>query len=170
MEISEKDMEFNLKPLQTNHPRGKIVPIGIVPIENKEKSSVHHERILSWRVASNLLLSFQYAADGIRYSFVTQRNFRIHTFMAIVAVVLGLSVSLSPLEMALIVLTSALVMVLELINTSLESVVDLTIGHSYHKLAKIAKDCAAGAVLTSALTAVAVAILIFLPALHHKFF
>ncbi|MEI6379599.1 MAG: diacylglycerol kinase family protein [Cyanobacteriota bacterium ELA615] len=160
-------MEFNLKPLQQSHSRGKIVPIGIVSVEKKDDPSV---RPLSWKVASNLLVSFQYAADGIRYAFTTQRNFRIHTVMATAAVFLGFACSLSSLEMALIVLTSALVMVLELINTALESVVDLTIGHSYHKLAKIAKDCAAGAVLISALTALFVAALIFLPAIYHKFF
>jgi len=43
---------------------------------------------------------------------------------------------------------------MELLNTVLESVVDLTVKQSYHELAKIAKDCAAGAVLVSSLAAV----------------
>jgi diacylglycerol kinase (ATP) len=56
-------------------------------------------------------------------------------------------------------------MVLELLNTALESVVDLTVGQSYHELAKIAKDCAAGAVLISAIAAVIVASCLLVPPL-----
>lgn len=56
-------------------------------------------------------------------------------------------------------------MALELINTALEAVVDLTVEQSYHELAKIAKDCAAGAVLIAALTAVLVGGCLLLPPL-----
>jgi diacylglycerol kinase (ATP) len=66
-------------------------------------------------------------------------------------------------------MTSAIVMVLELINTAIESVVDLTVKQSYHELAKIAKDCAAGAVLVSAIAAVLVAAFILLPPLAQRF-
>ena len=62
-------------------------------------------------------------------------------------------------------MTCAIVMVLELLNTAIESVVDLTVKQSYHELAKIAKDCAAGAVLISAIAAVLVAAFILLPPL-----
>jgi diacylglycerol kinase (ATP) len=63
-----------------------------------------------------------------------------------------------------------MVLVLELLNTALESVVDLTVKHSYHELAKIAKDCAAGAVLIAAIAAIAVAGLILLPRLFAVLF
>ena len=56
-----------------------------------------------------------------------------------------------------------MVMVLELLNTALEAVVDLTVGDHYHELAKIAKDCAAAAVLVSAGVAVLVAGFLLLP-------
>ena len=67
--------------------------------------------------------------------------------------------------MAIITLTCATVMVLELLNTAIEAVVDLTVKQTYHELAKIAKDCAAGAVLLSAIAALLVAVLILLPPL-----
>ena len=54
-------------------------------------------------------------------------------------------------------------MILELLNTALESVVDLTVKQTYHELAKIAKDCAAGAVLISAIASLFVASFILLP-------
>ncbi|MEM9539810.1 MAG: diacylglycerol kinase family protein [Cyanobacteria bacterium P01_E01_bin.42] len=122
-------------------------------------------RDLAWQVAANLFLSFKYAWAGVRYAFVTQRNFRIHVAIAIVAVSLGLFLGISTIEMAVIGLTCALVMVLELLNTAIESVVDLTVQKTYHELAKIAKDCAAGAVLISAIAAIFVAGLLLLPPL-----
>ncbi|NEO28110.1 MAG: diacylglycerol kinase family protein [Kamptonema sp. SIO4C4] len=123
-------------------------------------------RKLAWQIAPNLLVSFKYAWAGVRYAFETQRNFRIHTGIAVLAVSLGLFLQISAVEMAVIGLTCALVMVLELLNTALESVVDLTVQKAYHELAKIAKDCAAGAVLISALAAMFVASLILLPPLY----
>lgn len=122
-------------------------------------------RHLAWQVAPNLFLSFKYAWAGVRYAFTTQRNFRIHTLVSVLAVSLGIFLAISPMEMAVIVMTCAIVMVLELINTAIESVVDLTVKQTYHELAKIAKDCAAGAVLISAIAAVLVAAFILLPPL-----
>ena len=141
----------------------------ITPITTE--SSTENTRIirnLAWQVAPNLFLSFKYAWAGVCYAFVTQRNFRIHTFVGILAVSLGAFLKISGVEMAVITMTCAIVMVLELINTALESVVDLTVKQSYHELAKIAKDCAAGAVLVSAIAAVAVAAFILLPPLVQR--
>jgi diacylglycerol kinase (ATP) len=122
-------------------------------------------RHLAWQVAPNLFLSFKYAWAGVRYAFNTQRNFRIHTTIGILAVSLGLFLQIEPIEMSVIVMTCAVVMVLELLNTAIEAVVDLTVKQTYHELAKIAKDCAAGAVLISAIAAVFVAAFILLPPL-----
>lgn len=132
---------------------------------NLTEEPASSRRELSWRVASNLIVSFKYAWCGITYAFQTQRNFRVHIVIGTLAVSLGVFLHLQPVEMAVIVLTSGLVLVMELINTALESVVDLTVKQSYHDLAKIAKDCAAGAVLVSAMAAVMVAGALLLPPL-----
>ncbi|MFN5516339.1 MAG: diacylglycerol kinase [Cyanobacteriota bacterium] len=123
------------------------------------------QRRQAWQVAPDLLTSFRYAWAGVRYAFVTQRNFRIHTCVGSLAIVSGILLQVTGASLAILTLTSALVMILELLNTALESVVDLTVGQSYHELAKIAKDCAAGAVLLSALAAVIVGGCLLLPAL-----
>ena len=123
------------------------------------------KRELSWQVASNLFVSFKYAWSGIAYAFQTQRNFRVHVIVGTLAICLGVFLHLSPVEMAVIGLTIGLVLVMELLNTAIESVVDLTVKQAYHELAKIAKDCAAGAVLVSALAAVLVAGILLLPPL-----
>ncbi|MEL6438296.1 MAG: diacylglycerol kinase family protein [Cyanobacteria bacterium J06621_8] len=125
-------------------------------------------RSLAWQVAPNLFLSFKYAWAGVRYAFITQRNFRIHTSIGIIAFSLGVFLGIQATEMAVITMTCAIVMVLELINTAIESVVDLTVNQSYHELAKIAKDCAAGAVLISAIAAVIVAGFILVPPLLQR--
>lgn len=125
-------------------------------------------RDLAWQVAPNLFLSFKYAWAGVRYAFATQRNFRIHTLIGVLAVNLGFFLGIQAIEMAVIIMTCAMVMVLELLNTALEAVVDLTVKQTYHELAKIAKDCAAGAVLISAIAAVMVAAFILLPNLLER--
>ncbi|OUL28708.1 diacylglycerol kinase [Nostoc sp. T09] len=135
------------------------------PTSNRLPTLVTKERELSWQVATNLLISFKYAWAGISYSFQTQRNFRIHVAVCAVAIASSIVLHLSSVEIAVIGITSGLVLALELLNTALESLVDLTVKQTYHELAKIAKDCAAGAVLISALVAVLVAGMLILPPL-----
>lgn len=135
------------------------------PNKVSDKVVVKPNRELSWRVASSLWISFRYAWAGLTYAFRTQRNFRIHLVVGIAAIGLGAFLKLSAVEMAIIGLTIGAVLTMELLNTALESVVDLTVKQSYHELAKIAKDCAAGAVLVSALAAVLVAGSLLLPPL-----
>ena len=120
-------------------------------------------RSLSWRVAGNLLVSFKYAWQGVSYAFRSQRNFRIHAVVGTLAISLALGLRLSPMEVSIISLTCGAVMTMELVNTALESVVDLTVQQTYHELAKIAKDCAAAAVLLSALISLFVATCLLLP-------
>jgi diacylglycerol kinase (ATP) len=135
------------------------------PTSNRLPTLVTNERELSWQVASNLFISFKYAWAGISYSFQTQRNFRIHVSVCAFAIGLSVFLQLQAVEIAVIGITSGLVLALELLNTAIESLVDLTVKQTYHELAKIAKDCAAGAVLVSALVALLVAAILLLPPL-----
>ena len=123
------------------------------------------QRVKAWRVATSLGASFRYAAAGVNYSFNTQRNFRIHCVMGTLAISAGALLNLTGAEMAIICITSGLVLTLELLNTAIESVVDLTVGQSYNELAKIAKDCAAGAVLISAFASILVGFCLVAPKL-----
>jgi diacylglycerol kinase (ATP) len=122
-------------------------------------------RDLSWQVAPSLLVSFRFAWAGIQYAYQTQRNFRIHVFVGALAISLGTFLQLSGVEMAIVVVMIGVVLTMELLNTAIESVVDLTVKQSYHELAKIAKDCAAGAVMISALASIGVAGSLILPKL-----
>jgi diacylglycerol kinase (ATP) len=156
---------YNKTTTATNSPNNPYLSNNFIGRSQKIIDTDSHpiQREYAWQVASNLLVSFRYAWAGVRYAFSSQRNFRIHTLITIVAIGLGSFFRITGVEMAIVILTCALVMVLELINTALESVVDLTVGQSYHELAKIAKDCAAGAVLIASIAALLVAAFIFLP-------
>jgi diacylglycerol kinase (ATP) len=122
-------------------------------------------RLGAWTVASDLPTSFRYAAQGLVYGFRSQRNFRIHVVIGSLVFALGLWLQLPTAQLAVLVLTVAAVLVLELINTATEAVVDLAIGRQFHPLARIAKDCAAAAVLVAALASLLVAVLLLAPPL-----
>lgn len=108
------------------------------------------------------IASFRYAFAGLAYSFRTQRNFRIHIAIAILAALLGLVVGLSWVEWAVVVVLVVVVLSAEMVNTMVEALVDL-VTQEYHPLAKVAKDVAAGVVLLSAIGSVVVGALIYLP-------
>jgi diacylglycerol kinase len=114
-----------------------------------------------------LLKSFQHAFAGLWYALRTQRNARIHVSIAIAVTVLGLALDLGTHQWAVIALTVGFVFVSELFNTVIEIAIDL-VTEDYHPLAKQAKDVAAGAVLTSAVVAVVVGLLVLGPALLAK--
>ncbi len=109
-----------------------------------------------------LVSSFRFAFAGLWWTLKTQRNMRIHVAVGVAAFALGAVLRLSAVEFAVIALTAAVVMAAEMINTVVEAAVDLA-SPEYHPLAKIAKDVAAGAVLVTALGAVAVGLFIFVP-------
>lgn len=109
-----------------------------------------------------LLASFRYAVDGIWWTLRTQRNMRIHVVLGAAATALAVAVGLTASEFAILALTITVVLTLEMLNTVVEAAVDLA-SPSYHPLARIAKDVAAGAVLIAAIGAVATGAALFLP-------
>lgn len=109
-----------------------------------------------------LFKSITYAFSGIKEAFIEEPNLRIHVLVATITVLLGLSLKLSEIEWVVIVLTISFVIILELLNTSLEAVTDF-LSPKIHPKAKLAKDVAAGAVLLSAVSAIIIGVIIFLP-------
>lgn len=108
----------------------------------------------------SLLWSFNHAIEGIVYALRTQRNMRVHFLAAAVVLLVALVLDISRLEMVALLFAIGLVLTAELVNTSVEAVVDLVVDRP-DPLAKVAKDVAAGGVLVSALIAVAVGYVVF---------
>ena len=109
-----------------------------------------------------LIKSFQHAFCGILTSFVIGRNIKVHYIAALAAILGGLYFGISKVEFLIILLISAQVICLEMVNTAIERTVDL-VTSEYHLYAKIAKDVAAGAVLVAAIFATIIGGIIFLP-------
>lgn len=107
--------------------------------------------------------SLQYAIEGIKTAFKDERNFRSHSLTAILVIIVCFFFDLTQVEWLWILLVIFLVLVMELLNTSLENVVDLTAGDQYHPLAKKVKDTAAAAVLITAFFSVLVGLIILGP-------
>ncbi|MFM8258796.1 MAG: diacylglycerol kinase family protein [Vulcanococcus sp.] len=142
-------------------PQEPPPPANPSPLPAPRRSNV--KRLGAWQVAGDLPASVRYAAQGLIYGFRSQRNFRIHVVTGGITFSLGLWLQLPAAQLAVLVLTVAAVLVLELLNTATEAVVDLAIGRRFHPLARIAKDCAAAAVLVAALSSLLIGLLLLLP-------
>lgn len=106
--------------------------------------------------------SFGYASEGLVYLIRTQRNFRIHLLVALAAVTAGVLSGLNAVEWAVLILTIALVIMTEGLNTGIELAVSLA-SPERRPEAKAAKDIAAGTVLLAAIASVGVGIALFGP-------
>jgi diacylglycerol kinase (ATP) len=106
--------------------------------------------------------SLRHALNGIIYTFTHHPNIRIHFTAGLTALIIGYFLHLSHLELIVILFTITLVITAEMVNTAVESMVDL-ITDSYHLEAKIAKDVAAGMVLITAILSVIVGTIVFWP-------
>lgn len=115
-----------------------------------------------------LARSFGYAFEGIWTGIRKERNMKIHCLAVILVTAAGTFLGLSAVEWCICLLLFALVISLELVNTAVEAAVDLAT-EEQKPLAKTAKDTAAGAVLFSAIVAVIVGCIIFIPHLLARF-
>ncbi len=103
-----------------------------------------------------LFKSFTYAFSGILHVIRNERNFRIHlSCLTYMFAILGLTdwFTLTKTDWAVLILTSGLVLTLEIVNTAIENAVNLA-SKEYTEYGKFAKDCGSGAVLVGAFTAV----------------
>lgn len=110
----------------------------------------------------SFLRSFGYAIDGITTAFKEEWNFRIHVFLAVVAISLGYFLKISSNEWVIVIFSIFFVLIMELINTAIETVVNIS-SPGISRRAKIAKDVSAAAVLLGAIFSAFVGLVVFLP-------
>ena len=120
------------------------------------------EKEKSKKKRAPLHYSFGYAFRGIGYCIAHERNMKIHCFAAAMVVLFGILLKISTHEWQVCLILFALVMGLEMVNTAVESVVDL-VTEERKPLARIAKDAAAGAVLIVAIASAIIGLNIFVP-------
>jgi len=117
--------------------------------------------------APTLIDSFNYAFEGIIHVLRTQRNLRIHFAIAIAVIAAAAAFGVDRVELISLLLAIAFVLVAEMVNSAIEGAIDVSTT-SFDPNAKLAKDIAAGAVLISTVTALAVGYLVFAHAAAHR--
>lgn len=105
--------------------------------------------------------SFSYAFRGIKIALLSERNLKIHFFMAIASLTLGYLVGLTLVEWCLLIIIIGLVISLELSNTAIETLCNLICKGEYNQEIKKVKDISAGAVLIVSISAFIVGIIFF---------
>ena len=113
-----------------------------------------------------LFHSFGFAVEGIKYALKKDQNLRVHFTVAVLVIFLSVLLQVNPFEMGILGVMILLVIVTEMINSTIENMVDL-ITKEHRQEAKYAKDVAAGMVLISVIGSVIVGVLIFLPHILH---
>lgn len=109
-----------------------------------------------------LFKSFGYAIKGLIATYNREPNMKIHFLAGSVVIILGFVFNVSLLEWIFLIFAIGLVIASEIINTSIENLVDLAT-KEYHEKAKVAKDTAAGYVLVLSITALIIGLIIFVP-------
>ena len=92
-----------------------------------------------------------YSADGLRACFRSEEAFRLELILSLIFGPLAFILGETAIEIAMLLLAIALVLLVELLNSAIEAVVD-RVGMDYHELSKKAKDIASGAVFISLMT------------------
>jgi len=109
-----------------------------------------------------LIRSFGYAFKGVAYATNSQLNFRIHLVATVLATIAGFLLHISPGEWQWVMLCVTIVLVTEIFNTMIETLVDL-VSPGYNEKAGHVKDMAAGAVVIAATFALVTGLIIFVP-------
>ena len=112
--------------------------------------------------SKNFFDSFKHAFAGIWHGIKTARNLQFDLCFFILVIICGFIFQISITEWLAVLICSALVMSLELVNSAIEDAVNLAMP-DIHPLAKASKDVAAGAVLLAAIMSVVIGLIIFIP-------
>ena len=109
-----------------------------------------------------LAQSFKYSFEGLLHAIKENQNMRIHILIGILVTTVALILKATILEVSILMAMIFFVILAEMINTSIEEMVDLIVAE-HRRQAKIAKDVASGMVLVAAVGAVIVGTLILTP-------
>lgn len=111
---------------------------------------------------TGFIRSFKYATEGIVLAVKVDRNVRIHLVVGILVLLVANYLHISRLEFIFIIFAIFFVLITEMVNTAVEEMTNL-ITLEHRREARIAKDIAAASVLLSAIFAIIVGFIIFLP-------
>lgn len=115
----------------------------------------------------NFFEALKNSLNGIKYTFISERNLKIQVVFAIVVIIVGFLLKISLDKWLILCLTIGIVFFAEAVNTAIEKVLDVY-SEKYNENIKIAKDVASGAVLITAIMSVIIGCIIFIPEIINK--
>ena len=96
-----------------------------------------------------------FSAAGFKAAWKNEAAFRQEVVVFLISIPLAIKLGESKLETIVLIASIVLIMIVELLNSAIEAVVD-RVGTEYHELAKQAKDVASAAVMLTVMLAVAI--------------
>lgn len=120
------------------------------------------EKIVKPRGIKRFINSFKYSIEGLIYAYRNEQSLFIHVCMTILVIVLGLLLGLERYEWLFLFIIIGIILAAELMNTAIESTIDL-VCKKFDVNAKIAKDTAAASVFILAIIAIIGGLYIFIP-------
>ena len=99
---------------------------------------------------------------GLKYAYKNEQSMTVHIIITILVIIFGVIFKINSLEWIAVVFCIGIMMCLELVNTSIEAVVDL-VTEKYNEKAKVAKDVAAAVSVMFSFTSIIIGLIIFIP-------
>jgi len=113
--------------------------------------------------------TFKNARKGLRLALKAEDCIKIHFFAATLVVIVALLLKFSIVKICILLLTIAIVIITEMINSAIEFATDAVFKNKYSRMVGMAKDISAGAVMIATFTSVAIGLILFVPAIIRLF-
>ena len=127
--------------------------------QDKKKKSFGFKRIIA---------SINNSWNGLKAAYKNEQSVYIHLVCTVILLILSFFLKISLTQWLIIIAIIGLTLVIELLNTAIESTVDL-VTEEFHPLAKVAKDTASAAEFVLTLTSAIISLMIFIPKIMELF-
>lgn len=136
-------------------------------MESKDKNEVSRGKYveslnLKKLSPKRILKSFKFSFEGLKYAYTHEQSLTLHLIVMAIVILCGILCEATIMQWVIILVMGALILVVELINTSIEAVVDM-VTQEFHPLAKVAKDTASAAEFVACLIALCMWLYVFIP-------
>lgn len=118
---------------------------------------------------NTFISTFRNARKGMRLTIKSERNIRIHLFIATLVIITAFCLNFSINKFCILFLTIAAVISAEMFNSAIEFSLDAIFHNRYSRMVGMAKDIAAGAVMVVSICAVMIGVLLFAPPIIELF-
>ncbi len=115
-----------------------------------------------YKGVKRFVYSSKYSLDGLFYAYKNERSLWLHAALSFLTVLLGFLLKISHMQWSLVLVSLAVILAFELVNTAMEACVDM-VTLEYNELARVAKDCCSAATFVMTITGAVIMAIIFVP-------